>query len=256
MSFELTIIIPVYNEVVQLKKKLNDLRAWQCQFKERIQIIVIDSNSSDQSSDIFNIITLEKLAEIHYLKQAVDDMRSIGVALRQACEFARAPRILILPVDVFISTSQIEQVIYLSMADLSWGCFLKKYNVDSAIMLIYASAQNLIRTMLLHQAVWTNAIFFNRHLKSEISTAGFLEDVLFCDRLKLHSKGIIFKDAVVVDSRKYQADGLKKRIFLNGMIMLFFRLGYNNIFQLKKLYQGHLSFFEFLKKIVFRKKSV
>ena len=246
---KLSIIIPVYNEELQLKNKINQLKKWKNIFSDNLELIIIDSNSTDSSNIYFSTLKSEGIAEIFYLSAKNPVKRSIGLALSEACELAKAELIMILPIDIFITDVHINKVISLNFSDTTWGCFLKKYESKNLIMKIYAYLQNQFLTTLLQQAVWTNVFFFNKKLSEKISTDGFLEDVLFCDRLKQISSGLIIKSKVTVSVRKYTKDGLSKRIVSNGIIILLYRCGYQNIPVLKDFYTGSIGFIALLKKI-------
>ena len=246
---KLSIIIPVYNEELQLKNKINQLKKWKNIFSDDLELIIIDSNSTDNSNVYFSSLKSEGIAEIFYLSTKDPVKRSIGSALLEACELAKAELIMILPVDIFIIDVHINKVMSLKFNHTTWGCFVKKYESENLIMKFYAYLQNQFLTTLLQQAVWTNVFFFNKRLSEKIPTDGFLEDVLFCDRLKQISSGQIIKSKVVVSVRKYTKDGLSKRIVSNGIIILLYRCGYQNISVLKDFYTGKIGFKELLEKI-------
>ncbi len=247
---KLSIIIPVYNEELQLKNKINQLTIWKKSFSNEIEFMIIDSNSSDNSDVYFSILKSEGIAEILYLSTKDPKKKSIGLALSEACSAAKADMIMILPIDILISDSHINEVLNLKHNDATWGCFIKRYESKNLLMAIYAYLQNQILTKLLRQAVWTNVFFFNKNLYKKIPTDGFLEDVLLCDRLKQVSSGQVINNKVTVNIRKYIKDGPLKRIVSNGVIILLYRLGFKNTSALKDFYIGNIGFINLLKKIL------
>ena len=64
---KLSIIIPVYNEELQLKNKINQLKKWKNIFSDNLELIIIDSNSTDSSNIYFSTLKSEGIAEIFYL---------------------------------------------------------------------------------------------------------------------------------------------------------------------------------------------
>ncbi len=244
--YKASIIIPVLNEYSQLKKFLIGLRLWKLIFLNQLQIIIIDSQSTDQSQEVFNLIEAEKLATVLQLKTTPHQTKSIGLAVQQACEKVQSELVIILPIDVELSDPQIDQLLSINISLLDWGCFTKKYSDTRYLMSSYAWAQNTFRSHFLRQAVWTNVFFFHRKYAYLIPTNGFLEDVILSDRLRKISKGLVINKPVIVNSRKYSQDGLKTRIFSNFLILILFRLGYKNTQALKDYYQRKKSFFDLL----------
>ena len=246
----LSLIIPVYNEEQQLKNKIAALRDWKKSFAEEIEIIIFDSNSTDQSGLYLDLLKTEKIAHVYFLNQEIQSERSIGRALNQACQAACGEIILILPVDVSISHEQLKQVLNLNLNSFSWGAFFKKYDSASKMMKVYEYLQNKILSEVLRQVVWTNAFFFNKSLAKLIPEVGFLEDLIFCDRLNKRSPPYLIKSSVVVNIRKYKKDGVNRRIFFNGIILLLFRCGYRDLHTLKEFYAGKINLLVLIKKIL------
>lgn len=244
---KLSVIIPVFNEEFQLSGKLKLLKEWKKEFSDDLEIIVIDSNSTDNSHTYFAQLKSEKIAEVIYLSVKDPLKKSVGTALSEACQAAKANLIVILPIDILITSFHIEKLLKLPAGERAWGCFTKSYDSGGAVMKIYAYLQNQFLTIYLQQGVWTNVFFFSKELSTRIPTDGFLEDVLFCDRLKQESAGLIIDTKVVVSTRKYVKDGHSRRIASNGIIILLYRCGYKNISVLKDFYNGRIGFIKLLK---------
>ena len=237
---KLSIIIPTYNEFDQLAKKVESLSHLKKAFKNSIEIIILDSNSTDDSIKWLKQLQEARVAAYYLLSLKPGQIQSIGVALNQACNLASADSVLILPVDIEISTQQVEKVLHWAGTEAKWGCFFKRYDSLSFVMRFYCFLQNQILTKCLQQGVWTNVFFLKKNLSHLFPEIGFLEDVVFSDRLKSHSKGVIITDPVRVSVRKYNFDGLFRRIFYNGVIIFLYRCGYRNYTALKDLYVGRI----------------
>ena len=246
----LTIVIPVYNEEYQLKTKIAVLQQWKKSFSDELEILIFDSNSNDQSSIYLTLLQTEKIASVYFLNQSLHPERSIGRALTEACQKATGEMILILPIDVAISVDQINQVIQADSATFIWGAFFKKYDSGNQLMKIYGYLQNQILGKILKQVVWTNVFFFKKSIAQYIPELGFLEDLIFCDRLNKLAPPLLIENPVVVNSRKYQKDGLSRRIFFNGLILILFRCGYSDLQTLKYFYAGKINLFDLVKKIL------
>ncbi len=247
---KLSVIIPVFNEELQLNGKMNLLKEWKNEFSDDLEIIIMDSNSTDNSETYFAQLRSEKIAEVLFLSVKDPLKKSIGTALSEACLASKANLIVILPIDILITSIHIKKLLKLKPSEKIWGCFTKSYDSDSPLMKIYAYLQNQFLTILLQQGVWTNVFFFSKELSTRIPTDGFLEDVLFCDRLKQVSVGHIIDTKVVVSTRKYMKDGHSRRIASNGIIILLYRCGYKNISVLKEFYVGRISFIQLIKQLV------
>lgn len=248
MPPKLSIVIPVYNEYDQLAGKVEVLSLWKNRFGDSIEIIILDSNSTDQSKKWLDVLSSRGLARVFQLILQPNQQRSIGLAVYQACNYAKAVTLLILPIDILITEKQIMQVLEMSPLHEQWGCFFKKYDTGSNLMKIYCYLQNRILTACFRQAVWTNVFFLRSELSHLIPTNGFLEDVQFSDRLKVISAGTIIPEPAIVSVRKYEYDGLIRRIFYNGVIILMYRFGYRNFAQLKELYAGRIGLWSLILK--------
>ncbi len=240
---KLSIVIPVYNELDLLKKKLTFLFDLKKYYSDKVEIIIFDSNSSDGSNEVLNYIRKQELARIKYFNSDFSsESRSIGRALAQATQYSLGEITLVLPVDVDLSLNAIVYLISTDSNKILWGCFYKKYSGAGILMSIYSNIQNIIHTLVLKQAVWTNVIFFRTELRVKIPVCGFLEDVIFSDNLNQIAKPSICKIPVLVSARKYLNDGEWRRIIDNGIIIFLFRLGYSNFDKLKKYYNKKIKF--------------
>ncbi len=246
---KLTLIIPVYNEELQLKNKLAELENLKSLLQNDLEIIIIDSNSTDSSSIYFDLLKSKGLAKVLFLDNEKQQRKSIGLAVTEACQKAECDLIVVWPVDILITKDHLQNILDKSKTESLWGCFTKKYDSQSSIMTFYGYLQNQLLTRYLRQGVWTNVFFFNKKLSDLIPIDGFLEDVLFCDRLRKVSLGHVIDRPVLVNIRKYNKDGINRRIASNGIIVLLYRFGYRDIPILKDFYVGKINFYQLLKKI-------
>ena len=82
---KLSVIIPVFNEELQLNGKMNLLKEWKNEFSDELEIIIMDSNSTDNSETYFAQLRSEKIAEVLFLSVKDPLKKSIGTALSEAC---------------------------------------------------------------------------------------------------------------------------------------------------------------------------
>ncbi len=227
----LTIIIPVFNEEKVLPKALELLS-----FLKSSEIIFVDSGSSDSSVSLIEDFIGEKSCGWRVVKESFDSP-SIGKAVSKGVNLAETEYVLILPVDCFLSINAFKELGYYLKRGFSWGGFEKVYTSKTLLKGLYASLQNVIRTRLFRNLVWTNGFFGKRRLlETNLSTKGFLEDVELSDRLKKESLPIILAEKIEVSDRKYQGRVLK-RIFLNLSILFLYRLKLKSVEELRELYQ-------------------
>jgi len=215
------IIIPVLNEQVVVQS---------VEFNDYIKslsfpVTFVDSQSTDN--------TYEILYNNNYEIFKCKEERSIAAPVIFAASQASEENIIVLPVDCRVSN---EELLSLSSHEFKWGGFLKKYNASGVIISLYLFIQNTIRTKLLKNLVWTNAMFFKRELfLDKARIFGFLEDVYLSDELKKISSPLILDGPVIASFRRYESRFLK-RFCVNLKIMVLYRLKIKSISELKEIY--------------------
>ncbi|MDA8793300.1 glycosyltransferase [Bacteriovoracaceae bacterium] len=236
-DFSLTIIIPILNEENLIHSSLqfltNSISLSHIE-KKNVNIIFCDGGSSDDSIEL--LIDLQKKFEFK-IRQKKFNSPSVGKTLNLAKNLPTGKYVLFLPIDCHISSECFNQLTHhLSREKFISGGFFKEYEKDNFIYNIYSSLQNLIRSRLLRNLVWTNGIWINSQLFHEgiIPEVGFLEDVILSDKLKKYPN-LILKERIIVSPRKYEKTFLK-RIWINLLVMISFRFKLKSIEQLKKIY--------------------
>ena len=236
----LTILVPILNEeklICNAINNLNELLSELDDHDHHIKVLVSDGGSVDKTLELagkciknfnFELLT-NKLVK-----------PSIGKTINQGLERIQDGTVLVLPVDCEITLDNLKFIINESQKpEFSYGGFAKRYQHSNALMRLYATSQNFIRTRLSSNFVWTNGIFFKMEVTKvvTISEEGFMEDVIFSDDLKRNFKATYGEMPIIVGSRLYDKDGQLKRILINGLIMLIYRIGFKNKNILKFIYK-------------------
>lgn len=238
----LSIIVPVLNEEKIILDSLKILKSSIDTFKTlsdtfEIEVIISDAGSKDSSIDIVKDFCKERkdfrLCEGQILQP------SVGKTVKQGINASFFSYVLILPVDCKISSKNFIMIKKFIDFKKSYGGFSKYYFNKGILMKFYAILQNLVRTRFLSHYVWTNGIIFQKIVLNKVSipTDGFMEDVVFSDRLKQEFKHTYMDCPIFVDSRLYDQKGPMRRIFINLIIMIIFRLGCKNKHFLKAIYK-------------------
>ncbi|MDA9189601.1 glycosyltransferase [bacterium] len=234
------IIIPILNEQKILPSSLKRLLELQdFAVKNTIKIIIVDGGSADDS---YELIT--KYCETYnnfFCDQEKIKNPSIIRTLNIAKNLSTANTILILPIDCYLSLESLKIVINsLALQDYDYGGLAKKYAPNGPILSLYCKIQNLIRTSLLKNLVWTNCIFLKRDIFFDPEVFidhGFMEDVYLSDKLKKEKfKFKYINTKLEVSSRRYIQDSPYKRILINLIVIFLFRIGLKSPSKLKKIY--------------------
>ena len=102
---ELSLVIPCYNEIENLKLLLNRLRT--VFYSEYWEIILVDNGSTDNTQKILKgFISNNKKKEIEYLLIDLDFNQGKGKALKEGIKFANKNWVLTLDTDISVSITQ------------------------------------------------------------------------------------------------------------------------------------------------------
>ena len=238
-TLNLSILIPVLNEVTFIEKASKKLYKTLYEFEGRLnyEVVLVDGGSGDGTEKKIAKITKEYgwVKVFHSLKKP-----SILKTILGGVPYCRGEYTLILPIDCELSSlafKSLEKALLEKKMD--YGAFKKRYSPTTLLMSGYAWLQNTIRTKGLKNIVWTNGLFLRTKFLSDQSImdpVGFLEDVYLSDALK--KKTFLFIDSpILVSTRRYEQRARLLRVLQNGLILLLFRSGVKNLLFLKKLYQ-------------------
>jgi len=227
------------------------------------EVILLDSGSQDGSCGIVrDWVSAQQESrgpshsKLSWVETQVTSLPE-GPSLGRALEVLRARGevsgdwVVILPVDCHLSADAVREF-------LEWGrskrsgedgqsvvgvYFPKEYTPNTRVLSAYAWVQNKVRLRALKLAVWTNAITVHSDAWEQVPPprVGFLEDVIWVDQLLARfGRGAIhvMRSPLLVSSRRYYPARVLRRIWINGLIMLLFRLRLRTPAQLKLLYRS------------------
>ena len=235
----LTVIVPVLNEELIISDSLIHLIDASKPFchKYPLEIIVVDAGSSDQSVSIIKSIE-DKSDSLTFIQGHINSP-SIGKTVQLGVDHANFDYIFILPSDCRVSSLHFEEIEQFIL-DKGFYCgFPKLYSNSSLFMKAYAISQNLTRLKLLSHFVWTNGLVIKKEVLGHIAIPQdcFMEDVILSDNLRNHYPSRVLKNAIIVNSRKYEENGILKRVLVNGLIMFLYRVGIKDKGFLRKIYR-------------------
>lgn len=237
---KLSIAIPFYNEGEILNKSLLHLANELSQFDEPIEVFLCHSGSVDSSNSIAqNFINEQSKNNVTW--NFIDSKKrlSCGQSSSRVASLFKGQWLLVLPVDCMIDRRHLEALLNLSHTE-GWGGFEKIYEPSSFLLKNLEQLLNTIRSRWLHHLVWTNGIFISNSLykKHPIPTPGFMEDVIWSNRLRRsHYPFHLLRPPITASSRRYQKNGISRTILRNVLIMILFRLKLLSIQRLEKLYR-------------------
>ena len=235
---KLTIIVPVLNEREIIKESLIGLASSLkgCHRCDQCEVVVVDAGSTD-GTDCVARAYCEVRGWCFTGGRLTDP--SIGKTIQLGLMQASGDYVLLLPCDCRISSAGMRELMEAcSQQGQDYGGFYKVYVPDSFGLRVYASLQNLLRTALLKNLVWTNGIWFRRSLvKAEkLPCGGFLEDVQLSDLLKRQFQIQLLSAPIEVSARRYTAGSLR-RILINLVVIGLYRVGFRDVRRLRRFYQ-------------------
>ncbi|NVK37087.1 MAG: TIGR04283 family arsenosugar biosynthesis glycosyltransferase [Gammaproteobacteria bacterium] len=210
--FNVSIIVPVFNEADQLTPLMNRLRLLQDRVTE---IIIVDGGSDDGS--------FEKLSSEFQVIQAEKGRAN---QMNAGAAQATSTWLIFLHADTHLSPSHINDMI--SLASLSqWGRFDVKLDDSAWAFRIIEWFINR-RSSLTSIATGDQCIFVRKRFFDELggyASLPLMEDVEFCKRAKRQAKPVCLRKAVTTSARRWQQFGVLKTVLLMWKLRLYFWLG-------------------------------
>lgn len=213
---ELSIIIPVLNEVEQIQQCL-----WRLQELRRtgVEIIVVDGGSEDGSLEHSH-----KLAD-----QVLQADQGRASQMNTGAEHATGRVLLFLHVDTVLP----EQAYWTMLRSLQpphvWGRFDVQLSGKHFMFRVIEQMMNL-RSGLTGIATGDQAVFVTRaafHAVRGFPDYPLMEDIEISKRLKKLSFPVCLKDKVITSSRRWENNGILRTILLMWWLRLQYFLGVN-----------------------------
>ena len=228
----ISVIVPVYNESEFIEPFLERL----AELNGDAEFIFVDDSSDD--STCASIQNYEaRLSGMQLL--TINSHKGMAPGNNAGAKTATGDVLWFLPADCLPPPNAlelIEQTLHNTTA--IGGAYFKHYTSGSLFMKCGEFYLNNLRFQRAGNVVSTNGIFLRRETFDKLggfTEHGFLDDVLLSDRLKKIGRLAVIKQPLIVSSRRYERDGISKRIINNLLIVLLYRLG-RSPEQLKNLY--------------------
>lgn len=225
LNKEISIIIPVYNEISMIDKLMKNLK----QFKDSCEIIFVDGGSSDGTdlriSENYRLIYSPKKGRSNQMNYGADQSRG------EILFFLHADSIL--PVDALI---QIQNII---SNGYRVGCFKIKFNSKNILMKICGLMSNL-RVSMRNIAFGDQGIFIRKDYFYKLggfSEIPLMEDYKLSMDIKADGEKIVLaKSKIKTSERRFIEDGRLKTMAKMQKLQYMYRKG-ENIEVISKLYR-------------------
>lgn len=209
---DISIVIPIYNEVRELDKRKHYFFSLQKSVKE---VIFVDGGSSDGSRQVLIDLGMKVI------------QASLGRAsqMNAGANAALGSTLLFLHVDTLLPALTHEQ--YCGLANNKWGFFLVQLDNPSWPYRLIATGINF-RSKVKRVGTGDQALFVNRKLFH--SLGGFpeialMEDISLARMLRKHGSPKIVKKPVITAARRWEHGGLVRVMLLMWSLQLLFAMG-------------------------------
>jgi rSAM/selenodomain-associated transferase 2 len=201
-AFNVSIIVPIYNEAAQVNTLACTLRLLKNEWVE--EIILVDGGSDDGCC--------EQLAkEFTVIRSA----KGRAAQMNAGANHAKGRWLLFLHADTALGSSHIKEA--MSQGALHhWGRFNVRLSGHHFMFPVIAWFINT-RSRLTSIATGDQCIFVRKKLFDDVkgfANIPLMEDVELCKRLKKHHKPVCLKKTVTTSSRRWQEYGVYKTIWL------------------------------------------
>jgi len=208
---KLSIIIPVFNESVQIIQCLTALQSLREQGHE---IIVVDGGSYDDTLSLAS-----PLSDI-----LIKSKKSRAIQMNAGAAKATGECFLFLHVDTFLPANVAELFFQIDNCKNLWGRFDIKLSGDNFLFRVIEKCMN-VRSRLTGIMTGDQVLFISRELFSE--AGGFpeialMEDITISKKLLELAKPVCFREKVVSSSRRWEKNGIIKTIFKMWLLRLLY----------------------------------
>lgn len=208
-----SIIIPVLNEEVSIKKLLQQLQEYRQQGHE---IIVVDGGSTDET-----ILISEPLAN-----KVISSEPGRALQMNKGAESSANGVLWFLHADTLIPDNAIDNI-QLSLTHHDWGRFDVRLSGSHVFFRIIETMMN-IRSCLTGVATGDQGIFVSRksfELVKGYSNLSLMEDIDLSKKLKLLSKPACIKERLTTSSRRWENKGILSTVFLMWRLRFLYWVG-------------------------------
>lgn len=225
-SMKVSVIIPVFNEVLAIHEALAELQ-WLNEAGH--EVIMVDGGSTDES------VALAQQGAARIIRTVKGRARQMNVGARQSS----GDLLLFLHVDTLLPRRGFDRLLEcIKEGEDVWGRFDVRLSGERKIFRVVEAMMNW-RSRITGIATGDQAIFISRNLFDRVG--GFpdiplMEDVEISRRLKKVRRPICMKDAVTTSSRRWEAEGVYRTIWLMWRLRFAYWLGGDPASLVKKYY--------------------
>ena len=211
-------IVPVLNEAGALPRTLQALLSQPGDF----EVIVADGGSSDDTAALARAFPGVRLLAAP---------RGRGAQMNAGAAAAHGETLLFLHADTRLPHGALVRLETNLRSGAPWqaGAFRHRFEpTDWRLRLV--SAGNNLRCRISRVYFGDQAIFVSRELFERVG--GFaevpvLEDVIFCERLREHTRAVLLPEAITTDARRFLHHGVWRSTWRGLLILARHRLGLN-----------------------------
>lgn len=201
--FSLSVIVPVWMEAASVTDTLRALQPIRVRGHE---VIVVDAGSSDRTAELARPLC----------DRLVVSGKGRAVQMNAGAAVAKGDVFLFLHADTRLPDNALGHLVEFARSHRAWGRFSVRLSGQRPTFRVIAWFMNQ-RSRLTGICTGDQAIFVRRDAFEAL--AGFhpmplMEDVEFSRRLCLVSRPFCIKEPVVTDSRRWEAHGAWRTIFL------------------------------------------
>ena len=210
---QLSVIVPVLNEIVTLKQHLDYFK----QLSRETELVFVDGGSCDNSVE---------LLESNNLTVCVSEIkRSRGAQIAMGIQYTNQANVCIHHSDTVLANSGI-QLILGALEHHSWGCFDIKIDSPQWRYRVIERAINW-RSQLTSIATGDQCIFAKRALLTQCALSEYplMEDIYLSSQLRKVSPPRRISEAVLTSARYWQRHGVIKTIIKMWWFRLQFYFG-------------------------------
>ncbi len=203
-GMDLTIIVPVLNEIETLPALLEHLRHWQ---HRGARVLIVDGGSSDQSTDTVR----------HHGFTVIDAPRGRASQMNAGAQASQSDYLLFLHADTRLPEQADQRVLEtLNGSEVTWGRFDVRIDGTSKLLPIIAWFMNT-RSRLSGIATGDQALFMTRSAFNRAK--GFpeqplMEDIEISRRLKQIVRPVCLHEKVTTSGRRWDSRGSWRTIWL------------------------------------------
>jgi len=212
----ISIVVPVLNEASVLPRTLERLLAQD----GPLEVVVVDGGSADTSAAV---------AGAYPGVRVLASARGRGAQMNAGARAARGDALLFLHADTCLPDGAIARLESRLQADaaLQAGAFRHCFD-PSDWRLRIVSAGNNLRCRRSRIYFGDQAIFVRRSLFERVG--GFpevplLEDMIFCERLRPHTRAVLLPESITTDARRFLHHGVWRSTVRGLLILGRHRLG-------------------------------